>query len=96
MKAAQVIWSPQAEESYLKTLEFIIDKWNKKAALKFDNSVEELISKIATHKHICPESAITNLRRCVISKQTSMVYQLIGINTIEILTFFDNRSKHNY
>ena len=71
-----VIWSLQAEESYLKTLEFIVEKWGKKTAIKLDKSVEELISKIASHKHICPESALIKLRRCVISQQTSMVYQI--------------------
>lgn len=53
MKQAEVIWSPLAEESYLKILEFIIERWNKKTALKFDNSVEELISKIASFRQIC-------------------------------------------
>ena len=96
MKEASIIWSPQAEESYLKTLEFIVEKWGKKIALKFDKSVEELIHKIATHKHICPESLIIKLRRCVISQQTSMVYQIIDRETIEIITFFDNRSDHSY
>ncbi|MGB3947352.1 MAG: type II toxin-antitoxin system RelE/ParE family toxin [Bacteroidia bacterium] len=96
MKYASIIWSPQAEETYLKTLELIVEKWGKKIALKFDKSTEELIEKIASHKHICPESIIIKLRRCVISEQTSMVYQIINNETIEIITFFDNRSNHSY
>jgi plasmid stabilization system protein ParE len=54
IKKAHIIWSPLAEESYLKILEYIITKWNKKEALKFDAFVKELISKIASYKHICP------------------------------------------
>ncbi len=96
MKEYHISWSPLAEETYLKTLSQILDNWTLKEAEDFAIKVESLLKKLKTHKHLCPPSSKRkNLRRCVITLQTSIVYQ-IKDNGIEIITFFDNRSAHRY
>jgi len=96
MKEYNIIWSPLAEVTYLKTLSFILEKWTIKEAEDFENKVESLLEKLKTPKQLCPPSNIQiSLRRCVIAPQTSLVYQ-IKDNMIELVAFFDNRSDHLY
>jgi plasmid stabilization system protein ParE len=96
MNNATVSWSPLAEKTYLKTLSQILDRWTLKEAEDFEAKVENLISNLKTNKHLCPPSLKQkHLRRCILAPQTSLIYQITD-NTIEIVAFFDNRSKHNY
>lgn len=96
MKEYLISWSPLAEETYLKTLSQILDRWTIKEAEEFEAKVESLIEKLKTQKWLCPPSdKQKSLRRCVIAPQTSLVYQ-IKDNIIELVAFFDNRSEHKY
>lgn len=96
MKEYLISWSPLAEETYLKTLSQILDRWTIKEAENFEAKVESLIKKLKTQKRLCPPSdKQKSLRRCVIAPQTSLVYQ-IKDNIIELVAFFDNRSEHQY
>lgn len=93
----EVIWSPLAEETYLRAIEFILEKWTANEAIALDKKVESIIAKLSSYKNLCPPSKIhKDLRRCVISSQTSLVYRIIDKRTIELVTFFDNRSEHQY
>ncbi|MBZ0241879.1 MAG: type II toxin-antitoxin system RelE/ParE family toxin [Bacteroidales bacterium] len=96
MKEAVIFWSPLAENTYLKTLSQILDRWTIKEAENFEAKVESLLEKLKIHKHLCPPSdKHKNLRRCLIAPQTSLVYQ-IKANVIELVAFFDNRSEHPF
>ncbi len=91
-----IYWSPLAEETYLRTLSQILERWTIKEAIAFEAKVESLIKKLKIHKHLCPPSdKFKKLRRCVLSPQTSLAYQ-IKDNIIELVAFFDNRSEHGY
>ena len=91
-----ISWSPLAEESYLNTLTWILEKWTIKEAEDFEVKVESLLQKLKAQNHLCPPSRKqVNLRRCVIAPQTSLVYQ-IKSDVIELVVFFDNRSDHRY
>ena len=97
MKKYQIVWSPLAEESYLRILTYIIENWTIKEAEDFDYKVESLLERLKSHKHLCPASKIQkNLRRCVVTPQTSLVYQVRNEGIIELVAFFDNRSNHKY
>jgi len=96
MKEYFILWSPKAEETYLNIIEFILHKWTFKEADEFDNKVNKLIEKLRLHKNLCPQSKMfKKLRRCVITSQISLIYQFRN-NTIELITFVDNRSNHKY
>lgn len=95
-KALKVIWSPLAEETYLGALKFILKKWTLKEADEFAIMVKGLIEKIQSFKNLCPPSRLhKNLRKCVVSYQTSLVYRLHK-DSIEIVAFFDNRSSIHF
>ena len=96
MKEYLIFWSPLAEETYLRTLSQILDRWTVKEAKDFAAKVDSLIEKLKTQKRLCPPSLKQkNLRRCVIAPQISLVYQ-IKDNIIELVAFVDNRSEHIY
>ncbi|NTW31642.1 MAG: type II toxin-antitoxin system RelE/ParE family toxin [Bacteroidetes bacterium] len=93
LKETKVIWSPLAEETYLNTLEFILKKWTIKEADELVCMIKDLIEKIQSFKNLCPPSRKhKNIRKCVVSYQTSLVYR-IHKNFIEIVAFIDNRSN---
>jgi plasmid stabilization system protein ParE len=97
MKKYQIVWSPYAEESYLRILTYIIDNWTVKEAEDFDNKAESLLERLKTHKHLCPAYKIQEgLIRCEVAAQTSLVYLVRNENIIELVAFFDNRSNHKY
>jgi plasmid stabilization system protein ParE len=96
MRLYQISWSPLAEACYLKTLAQILEKWTIKEAEEFEVKVDSLVEKLKTQKYLCPHSdKKTGLRRCVITPQTSLVYQITN-DIIELVAFFDNRSDHQY
>ena len=54
--------------------------------------VDELIERLRNSKHVCPPApTIPNARRCVVNKQTSLIYTVEG-DTIHIVSMYDNRS----
>lgn len=92
----ELVFSELAIESYLKISEYIIGNFGLNIFDKFDENVEELIKNIETNKHICPPTKFSiNYRKCTINEQCSMIYR-IEKETIEIITFVDNRSNHQY
>lgn len=97
MKKYQIVWSPFAEETYIRTLIFILENWSLKEAEAFENKVESLLERLITQKYLCPVSKIQKtLRRCVVSPQTSLIYQVRNDSIIELVAFFDNRSNHKF
>ena len=91
-----VFWTPLAESSYQESLDFIFDQWSLDIALQWDAKVSNLLNKISEHKNLCPPSKkFIGLRRCAITEYTSLLYRVKG-DTVELITFFDNRSKHPF
>ncbi len=92
----EIIWSPEASTSYEKTILDILDKWPIETVEKFEKEVNKLLDRLSQNKKLCPPSDQDPLlRKCVISKQTSLIYE-INQNSIGLIVFVDNRSNHNY
>lgn len=94
-KTYPIHWTKEADESYLDTLAFILEKWTVKEALHFEKLTEELLVNLSHNLKLCPELKVLKVRKCVISEQTSLIYRIVA-KSIEIIVFIDNRSKHSY
>lgn len=94
-KTYPIHWTKEADESYLDTLAFILEKWTVKEALHFEKLTEELLVNLSHNMKLCPELKVLKVRKCVISEQTSLIYRIVA-KSIEIIVFIDNRSKHSY
>ena len=91
-----VFWTPLAETSYQETLDFVFDQWSLDVALQWDAKVSNLLNRISEHKNLCPPSKkFIGLRRCAITEYTSLLYRVKN-DKVELITFFDNRSKHPF
>ncbi len=90
-----IIWSPLAEETYLSIIRYLKIEWSLNSAEKFDKKVQKLLAVIQSNHYLCPKSNKSNLRKCTITPQTSLIYRIHN-NNIELITFIDNRSKHGY
>lgn len=94
-KQLTVKWTEQALDSFEDIALQLIEKWNFKIAQNFDNDVKELINRLENNAKLCPPSKVKKLRKCVIHKNVSLIYR-IKSKSIELITFIDNRSEHNY
>lgn len=66
-KEVEIIWSPQADLSYLNVLNHILAKWTISEAVAFDDKVEGLFTKLKEFKNLCPVSnKQKHYRRCLI------------------------------
>ncbi len=91
----KIVWSTQAVISYEKIIDFILEQWSPDIAFDFENRTNRLLDNLKNNKKLCPNSKKKQLRKCVIHKNTSLVYKIVNQN-IELVTFIDNRSEHQY
>lgn len=82
----------------LKEIRFIVDylnsKWSEKTSKKFLNKLKENIDLIQINPELFPMSEFEELRKCVVSKQTT-VFFIIEKNKIYIVSVFDTRQNPN-
>ncbi|MCB9317573.1 MAG: type II toxin-antitoxin system RelE/ParE family toxin [Lewinellaceae bacterium] len=89
----EIIWSPKAEAAYLAILETTY-YFSTAAALELDEKLEKLLKRLKKHNHLCPPTpTLPGLRRCVITKNVSLVYALQD-SDIHIVLVIDNRMEN--
>ena len=86
-------WSPRSQKDYLNLLDNLQLKWGEKTIQKFNDRLESILELIAERPEMYPSSGKKKqVRRCVLSKQTSLYYR-IKKDKIELITLFDNRQN---
>lgn len=96
-KPCRVYWTLLAEESYSRELEFIHLKWNATEVFKFMDMVDDILEKLQSGIIAGNLSKKTNLRRIVVSKQTTLFFEKLEQDQhINLLLFWNNKSdpKH--
>jgi plasmid stabilization system protein ParE len=78
-----------------KIIDYVFEEWGIQPVLKLEHEINCLVKALAKNKKLCPKSQILNIRKCVVMEQISLIYKIESSN-LEIVTFIDNRSKHNY
>ena len=91
----RIVWSEQAKTSYIKTIDNLFKNWTIDIVINFENLTNNVLDRLKKNEHLCPESQQTKLRKCIIHKNTSLIYRIRKSN-IELVTFIDNRSEHKY
>lgn len=75
----------------MKLSEYLIEEWSLQSNLKFLERLDAKLEIIKSNPKVFPESEYEQgLRRCVITKQTSILYE-IKDDVISVLTVIDNR-----
>jgi len=91
----KVVWSETAKRNFRKIIDYLFEEWTKNEVDKFKRSLADLIARIKENVNICPVSKVSNLRRCLIDKNNSLIY-LFENDVIYIVALIDNRSGHTY
>lgn len=91
----KIIWSDNAKINFWKVVDYLYENWTEKEVLNFENKIDVLTKRIAGNTSLCPLSKISNLRKCPIDKNNSLIY-LYENQLIYIVTIVDNRSMHQF
>jgi plasmid stabilization system protein ParE len=85
----EVRWTEEAEYTFDCIFSFIVLRWGDKAALKFKDKTKRTILNISQQPLIFPECGVDNVRKGVITKQSSVFYEVT--THISLVYFWDNR-----
>ncbi len=91
----KIVWSQTAIDTYLHIVDDIFENWTVKEVANFQAAVDKLLRQLTINNKLCPVSNLLNYRKCVVSKQTSLIYAL-NKQDIYLVTFIDNRSLHSF
>ncbi len=90
--ALPIRFSPQAVLEEIELLDFLKSKWGVKKAKEIYDKIELILAFISEMPKIYPSSQLSpHLRKCVLSKQTSIYYR-IEKGYIEIVSIRNNRA----
>ena len=87
-----ISWSELAKEKYAETLQYIESEYGLEAALKFMDATDNVLASISMFPKIFSLTDYKNLRRAVITKQTSLYYLVLD-DEVELVIFWDNRQS---
>jgi len=84
-----------AEESYLKIVQFILHKWNKKIALQFIKDVDIIVDRIKENPYFYkPFEENSSVRIGFVNRLVSLYYKINEEKQeIIVLLYFDNREN---
>ena len=86
-----VIWTPNAQSEYADLLNEIEATYGLEVVLKFLDKAEKVVDTIEAYPNSFPLFDIEpTTRKAVITKQTSLIYQVFETETY-LLYFWDNR-----
>lgn len=89
----QILYTDLAFETLKNIYEIVEDKFGKKTADNFLSKAENTIALIAEHPFMFKATSIdVNVRKCFISKQTSLFYRVTE-TSVHLLYFWDNRQE---
>lgn len=86
----QIIWSPQANDSYQQILEYLKNRWTEREINNFIERTEKVLFFISQNPLLYRYSKHDDSYKCVVTEQTSLIYQ-INQDKVELLYFWDNR-----
>ncbi len=92
MKLEIVFHSERKRNVFKLTASFINQKWGDKSAEKFVEKAYKVLDTISGQPHLFKAYQENDVRKGLISKQTSVVYR-IHDDRIEVLFFWDNRQE---
>ena len=85
-------FTPEAEETYDALVDQLRQRWGNHFVNKFEVKILKCFDRIVINPDIYPVTdEITQVRRCLLHKNCSMLYKIYDDGTILIVCFWDNR-----
>ena len=88
--AVEIFWSKRAKKSFDNIVDFTEENWSEKSAEKFVRKTEHILMLLSQNPKIFIEVDKKNIRKGIITKQTSVFYKIYNQH-IRIVTYQDNR-----
>jgi len=89
----RIIWSELALSNLKEIVSYFESQWTEKELQKFAQLLDKRLSSIERNPHLFPLINYSeNMRRSVLSKQTTIFYQVVNTD-IRIICLFDNRQN---
>lgn len=89
----RIIWSELALSNLKEIVSYFESQWTEKELRKFARLLDKRLSSIENNPHLFPLINYSeNIRRSVLSKQTTIFYQVVK-QDIRLIALFDNRQN---
>jgi plasmid stabilization system protein ParE len=90
-------WTLHAQDELNEAYNYLEENWTSREIARFSGLLEDKLSLILKFPFIYSASTQKkSVRRCVVSKQSSLYYQVdIKTERVVVLSFFDNRQDPN-
>lgn len=88
-----VIFTPEAEDTYESVVFQLSERWSNKFVLEFENHLEEVLEILERSPFMYPVFEETmQIRRVILHKNCSLLYKVTG-NKVLVVCFWDNRQS---
>ncbi|OAQ39697.1 hypothetical protein A5893_08930 [Pedobacter psychrophilus] len=88
-----VVWSSRANLEYTNLIDYLLNNWGLILTKEVISKINDSIDRITTSSEQFPIVSQTKpIRKCVISKQTSIFF-ISSLEKIFIISLFDNRQN---
>lgn len=92
--AMNIGWSPEAEASFSAIINYLKEEWSEKEIRNFVTKANTIIKRISHNPKIFIAFGEDEVRKAVITRQSSLFYLIDNQNDqITLLTFWDNRKN---
>ena len=89
----RIIWSEEALKNLKAIVGYFENRWTERETARFAKLLDKRLTSIKLNPYLFPLiNNSGNLRRSVLSKQTSIFYQIFD-QDIRLITLFDNRQN---
>ncbi|MCB0801982.1 MAG: type II toxin-antitoxin system RelE/ParE family toxin [Flavobacteriales bacterium] len=87
----KIRWTTEANRNLIDIEEYLINKWSEKVAKSFFKKLDSRLEIISRRPLVFPATQHSqHLRRCVLTKQTT-IYYLVKSKYVEVISIFDTR-----
>ncbi|MBU1370338.1 MAG: type II toxin-antitoxin system RelE/ParE family toxin [Bacteroidetes bacterium] len=87
-----VIWSKRAKTDLKKIIDYFEENWTEKEIGTFFRKLDKQILIIQKQPNAFPATKHKNVRRSVLSRQTTIYYDILK-DSVRIITLFDTRQS---
>ena len=92
--AMKISWSPEAEATFSAILNYLEEEWSEKEIRNFVAKTNKVINRISRDPKLFIAFGEEEVRKAVITKQSSLFYSIDNQNEqIILLSFWDNRKN---
>ena len=90
--AKEIIWTPRAEKTFEKIINYLEKNWNEKEIEKFIELTNNIIQTISHQPEIFRHSKKIHIHEALITKHNILIYR-IKEHSIDLIAFWDTRQN---